>query len=137
MAVVRASTRLLIAERAGFVCEYCRYPERYASERHAIDHIIPRSLDGTSDLSNLAFACRGCNEAKGDARTAIDQANAREVPLYHPRHQIWAEHFGWSDDFSLILGLTAIGRATVLKLDLNRDGCINLRQALRELGRHP
>ncbi|MCL5995653.1 MAG: RNA-guided endonuclease IscB [Chloroflexi bacterium] len=36
-----------------------------------IEHIIPRARGGTSRVSNLALACRPCNQAKG-ARTAAE-----------------------------------------------------------------
>lgn len=36
-----------------------------------IDHIIPRSRGGTDRVSNLALACRECNQAKGN-RTAAE-----------------------------------------------------------------
>ncbi|WNZ24154.1 mitochondrial large ribosomal subunit protein uL30m [Leptolyngbya sp. NK1-12] len=34
----------------------------------------------------------------------------------------WSEHFAWSEDTTLIIGLTPIGRATVQTLRLNRAG---------------
>jgi hypothetical protein len=43
----------------------------------------------------------------------------------------------WDEEFALILGVTPIGRATVEKLQLNRDGVVNLRRALHVIGRHP
>jgi hypothetical protein len=48
-----------------------------------------------------------------------------------------AGRFGWSDDFTLIVGLTPIGRATVEALQLNREGLVNLRQVLYAMGIHP
>ncbi len=59
------------------------------------------------------------------------------VPLYHPRHQQWADHFGWNEDFTLAIGLTPTGRATVERLQLNREGVVNLRRVLRTIGQHP
>jgi len=43
----------------------------------------------------------------------------------------------WSDDSTLVLGLTPIGRATVATLCLNREGVLNLRRTLYTLGEHP
>jgi len=59
------------------------------------------------------------------------------VPLYHPRQHDWHEHFAWNEDFTKLLGLTAIGRATIEKLQLNREGVMNLRHALGSIGKHP
>lgn len=35
------------------------------------------------------------------------------MSLYHPRLQQWGEYFAWNDDFTLVIGLTPTGRATV------------------------
>ncbi len=47
------------------------------------------------------------------------------------------KHFAWSDDFTLLIGLTPTGRATVGALLLNRDGVVNLRRLLYLNGEHP
>lgn len=59
------------------------------------------------------------------------------VPIFHPRQMQWADHFIWSDDTITMLGTTAIGRATVLLLQTNREGVVNLRQVLSDRGFHP
>lgn len=45
---------------------------------------------------------------------------------YHPRQNIWDEHFTWTKDGTQILGLISIGRATIDRLQLNREGVVNL-----------
>jgi hypothetical protein len=137
MAVVSETIRIQVSARARRQCEYCRYFERYAPERFAVDHIIPRSNGGSSDLDNLALTCRGCNEAKSDLTTGIDAATGLIVSLFHPRNDLWNEHFAWSEDFTQIIGLTAVGRTTITRLDMNREGCINQREVLRDFGVHP
>ena len=37
-------------------------PSNYAT----VDHIVPLVLGGANDRSNLALACRECNDDKGD-----------------------------------------------------------------------
>ena len=59
------------------------------------------------------------------------------VRLYNPRRQRWRDHFAWSSDFSVIIGLTATGRATVEALRLNREELVNLRRMLYTMGEHP
>ena len=59
------------------------------------------------------------------------------VPLFHPRKDLWEEHFTWSDDALLLLPKTAIARATTARLQLNRPGVINVRRGLIALGEHP
>lgn len=48
-----------------------------------------------------------------------------------------ADHFCWDENFTLILGTSPIGRATVDRLKLNRTGVVNLRKVLVERGEHP
>ena len=60
-----------------------------------------------------------------------------KAPLYHPRQHNWSEHFVWNHDYTLLIGITPTGQATVEKLQLNRQGVVNLRHALRGIGEHP
>jgi hypothetical protein len=50
---------------------------------------------------------------------------------------VWQEHFMWDETFTLIIGKTAVGRATVLALKLNRLQLRNLRRALIAIDEHP
>ncbi|MCL1472568.1 HNH endonuclease [Argonema antarcticum] len=40
-------TRQLVRKRAGYLCEYCHSPEKISTSRFTIDHIQPRSLNGS------------------------------------------------------------------------------------------
>jgi len=60
----------------------------------------------------------------------MDPATGELVPLYNPRTDEWSVHFGWNEDRTLIIGITATGRATVERLSLNRLGIVNLRRLL-------
>ena len=123
--------------RARFCCEYCYTQLRFCPDPINAEHILPLALGGTTSLDNLAAACFGCNGKKGDRMTAVDDLTGQTVPLYHPRRDRWEHHFAWSDDFQLLVGLTAIGRATIDLLDLNRPGVVNLRLLLRYHNLHP
>lgn len=103
----------------------------------SIDHVQPWSAGGVTQESNLAWTCLGCNINKADATSAIDPATGLTAPLFHPRHNRWADHFTWSDDGTRIVGITPAGRATVYLLQLNRGGLVNLRQVLIQIGMHP
>ena len=59
------------------------------------------------------------------------------MSLFHPRQDHWSAHFVWNDDYTLMIGVSATGRATVARLDLNRKGLVNLRRVLRAQGLHP
>lgn len=126
-----------IAERAHGCCEYCRSQVRYATQSFTTEHIKPRSVGGRSELKNLALACQGCNGHKYIKTQARDPVTKKLVPLFHPRRQKWKDHFRWSNDYTLVLGITATGRATVAALQLNRERLVNIRQALYLTGKHP
>src|SRR5690349_18948593 len=134
---ISAELRQLVTQRAEGSCEYYRSQAQYATQPFSVEHIIPRAKGGPTTLENLALACQGCNNHKYDKVEAPDPVSSEIVPLYHPRHDRWDTHFAWSDDFTLIVGLTPNGRATVAALLLNRDGVINLRRLLYAIGEHP
>ena len=128
--------RKVIARARGY-CEYCRCPDSFSSNPFAVDHILPKAKGGKATLSNLAYACQGCNGKKSDKTKAVDPLTLKPVPLFHPRRQSWAEHFSWNRNFTMIIGLTATGRATVAVMEMNRTGNINLRRLLRISKQHP
>ncbi len=134
---ITAKNRHFIIERAEGRCEYCQSWVEYATQSFDVDHIIPISRGDLSSLENLAYACSGCNRHKFNRLTGFDPVEGNEVALFHPRHERWQDHFGWSEDYTLIIGITPIGRATVDALQLNRNGVINLRKLLRLIGKHP
>ncbi|MCX6368941.1 MAG: HNH endonuclease [Armatimonadetes bacterium] len=111
----------LVAARAEHRCEYCRAPEIIFNFRFEVEHIVPQASSGTSDLSNLALACRACNSFKSYFWSAADPETGTVVPLFHPRQDIWAEHFRFDPTSYQIQGITPIGRATVERLLLNAD----------------
>jgi hypothetical protein len=134
---ISARQRKAVAERARHCCEYCRSQLRFSADSFSVEHVVARSRGGSDDLSNLALSCQRCNNAKFVALDSVDPLSGRSAVLFHPREHDWSEHFAWSHDFLLLHGLTATGRATVEKLQLNRPGVVNLRQVLREAGEHP
>ena len=134
---VTTQQKNLVAERARDCCEYCRSHARFALQPFSVEHIIPHSQGGTTTLDNLALACQGCNNHKYNKTAAPDQIGGEGVALYHPRQQRWSDHFAWNADFTLIIGLTPVGRATVEALHLNRAGLVNLRRVLYVVGEHP
>ncbi len=68
---------------------------------------------------------------------AMDSETDEKVQLFNPRRDEWRKHFVWSADKLQILGLTAIGRATVEALQFNRERILSVRAADVEVGRHP
>jgi hypothetical protein len=109
----------------------------YSAQPFVIDHIIPIAEGGKTNLENLAFSCGGCNGHKYTKIQAIDPVSKEVVALYNPRQQTWRDNFVWSDDFLQMVGLTAIARATINALQLNRSGVLNMRRLLLMAGLHP
>ena len=134
---IPVAVRTLVTNRATGRCEYCLCPVAYSSDPFAMEHICPFALGGVSDESNLALACDGCNSRKQIATRALDPLTLEIVSLFHPRRDRWAEHFAWGTDELSLVGLTATGRATIERLELNRTGVINVRRLLRLVGEHP
>ena len=128
--------RKAVLERALGCCKYCRNPAKYAGA-FSLDHVEPRSKGCKTTLENLAFACISCNGHTCKRTQANDPITGQSVPLFNPRKQRWRDHFGWSDDCTIIQGLSPIGRATVYALQLNREDAVNLRKPLFDCGEHP
>jgi 5-methylcytosine-specific restriction endonuclease McrA len=76
-----------------------------------VEHIIPKSQGGLTELSNLALSCHGCNLAKSDKTNAEDAVSGTLVRLFHPRRDVWHEHFLWANNFTLSSG--ALRRAAL------------------------
>src|SRR5437016_277702 len=124
---INTEFRRFVEKRANGCCEYCISQARYSADSYTIDHIIPFSVGGLGEVDNLAFACAGCNQHKGVRTRAEDPITGSIENLFNPRKEAWNDHFTWSEDFTRIVPVTAIGRATIEALQLNRPGLVNLR----------
>ena len=125
---IQPDLRRLIAERAGYRCEYCLLPQAAALHRHEPDHIVPLQHGGVTDPANLALACLRCNRYKGPNIGSFDPLTGQLVPLFHPRLQIWDQHFQIVD--AEIIPLTAEGRVTARVLRFNDPDRLTERQRL-------
>ena len=70
---VSGPVRYEVLKRAKFRCDLCGVGADVKALQ--VDHIIPRSRDGSDDLSNLQALCYTCNATKGDR----DDTDFREV----------------------------------------------------------
>jgi hypothetical protein len=125
-----------VRDRAKNCCEYCRLSAISRVVTFHIDHILPQKHGGTDETDNLCFACFTCNAYKSHDLAGIDPITADITALYHPRQQIWADHFELADDMQ-IKGLSAVGRTTIRVLQMNLGERIGLRQVLAQLGEYP
>ena len=122
-----AALRRMARERAGGRCEYCRLPQESSVLPFHIEHIVPRQHGGVTSDDNLALACPHCNLHKGPNLTGIDPDSGEICRLFHPRRDLWADHF--RAEGTRIEGRTAIGRTTAWVLDLNAEDQLRLRSA--------
>ena len=96
--------------------------------RFVCDHIIASHHLGPTVVENLALCCVFCNLHKGSNVAGVDPEGGAVVPLFHPRHQVWVEHFRW--DGAMIVGISPTGRATVVALEMNDPRQLIVRMAL-------
>jgi hypothetical protein len=118
-------------------CCYCLTSEANSGIPMTYDHIFPRSKGGTTSFENVCLACRSCNEFKSDSTLGMDPLTGKTVSLFNPRTQEWANHFAWSPDSTRIEGLTAIGRATVVTLQMNNPVIVAARWRWMIASWHP
>ena len=121
-----------VRRRAGLRCEYCHLPEFIAELPFQFDHVIAEQHGGVATADNLAFACVRCNRYKGPNIAGHDPHSGKLIPLFHPRKDVWNEHFEFQG--ALIIGITAIGRVTVQVLAMNAEEPLRFRNQLIQEG---
>ena len=123
-----------VRRRAGNACEYCRLPADAHPGPFEIEHIIAKQHCGKTELRNLAFCCLRCNRFKGPNIAGLTRIGSRTVlvPLFHPRRHKWSRHFRWNGP--MLVGKTAIGRATIEVLAINDPLRVAVREALIQDG---
>jgi hypothetical protein len=126
-----------VADRAGHRCEYCRAPEAIFNLPFEVEHIVPVSRQGPDDESNCALSCRSRNLSKSDLLEAFDEVTGVIARLFHPRLDLWDEHFRIELQTGSILGRTPIGRVTVTILQLNRPIQLAARKQWMLIGFYP
>lgn len=76
----------------------------------------------------ISLACHSCNEFKSNLTESIDPVSGENTPLFNPRQKKWADHFVWSADGTQVEGITAVGRATIIRLRMNNPVIIVARK---------
>ena len=127
-AYISVGLRRQIEQDAGHRCGYCLSSIRITGTPLDAEHILPVAGGGKTVRENLWLACHRCNRFKSDRTHAPDPLTGELTPLFNPRTQVWDEHFRWSRDGTEILGLTAIGRATVVALQMNNEYVVESRR---------
>ena len=119
-----------VASRANERCEYCQYPEEFSPSAFQVEHIVPQSAHGLTELNNLALACSHCNAHKATHQNGIDLLTGTTVRLFNPRIDDWTVHFLLHRETGEIKGQTPIGRATVEMLVMNAEQPMRARRNL-------
>jgi hypothetical protein len=127
----------LVRERFANCCAYCRTAEDLTATTFEFEHIDPTSAGGATAFENLCLACPMCNRYKSDHVLVPDAVTQTEVPLFHPQQERWRDHFSWNEECTEIIGLTPIGRATVVALKMNRPQMIRVRRMWVAMSEHP
>jgi hypothetical protein len=135
MATISATLRRLVIQRADDRCEYCGISQIGQVATFHIDHIVPVVAKGETTAENLALACVSCSLRKGAKLEFKDPESDEVVATFNPRQQNWNDHFYWNG--VILVGLTAVGRATIEALALNRPAMMAIRAEESLLGRHP
>jgi len=125
----------LVRVRAHDCCEYCQLPQSCTSIAFEIDHIVAQQHGGPTVVSNLALACFADNHHKGPNLAGIDPKTGKRTWLFNPRRHKWSRHFRWSGP--VLVGRTAVGRATIAVLKINAEHRVAQRSALIKEGVFP
>jgi 5-methylcytosine-specific restriction endonuclease McrA len=123
---IPAKLARLVVARANETCEYCKLPQWSQEATFHIDHIQPRADGGETTDANLALARVSCSLKKSARILALDPKTKKLVQLFHPREDKWSEHFRWTENWRLV-GRTAIGRAAIEALGMNRPALVRIR----------
>ena len=114
-------------------CGYCRLllgQTGLGKTVFEVDHIVPRCHAPELEfvVSNLVWACRRCNNKKGDDVDGCDEQSGKKLPLFDPRNDRWFGHFIGDPD-GKIHGRSGTGRATVHRLAFNDEASVLRRRA--------
>ena len=124
-----------VARRAHHRCEYCLIHEDDIAFRPHVDNIVSRKHGGLSDIENLAYACVICNRSKGSDVASINGRSGEIVRLFHPRQDLWADHFQL--DGCSIRAISDVGTATAALLRFNAPERLAERSLLQSLDSYP
>ena len=92
-----------------------------------MDHVIPARDGGPTTFENLSLACVSCSLRKGARTHAADPHSSRIVRIFNPRVQLFGDHFE-ARRSGLLVGRTPEGRATVIRLKMNRPIAVEIRR---------
>ena len=63
----KSHLREYVAEQWKHRCAYCDRPDWQDRTRFELDHVVPRSRNGPTNIGNIVWSCHPCNQAKSDS----------------------------------------------------------------------
>jgi hypothetical protein len=109
-----------------------------AKDRQSDGRTAGEALDGiTSQLTENESGTLVVVQFKSDHGDAEDTATLATVRLFDPRRDVWSDRFQVDAESGSIVGITAIGRATVRRLNMNSDAQRDARLSWIRLGLFP
>lgn len=132
-----AELRKLLEIADDHQCAYCQTTQGNTGQPMVLDHIIPEAKGGKTEFANLCFACRRCNEFKSSITHLQDPVTEEVVPLFNPRQQKWSDHLAWDRQAVRLVGLSPVGRATIIALNMNNELIVDSRRRWASVGWHP
>lgn len=78
---IPSALRKEVFARARDRCEYCGLSQAGQEATFHVDHIIPATSDGPTELGNLALACVSCSLRKG-AKEFVEDQPPENDPLF-------------------------------------------------------
>jgi len=133
---VPADVRRRVRDAFFSCCAYCQTDEALTVAIFEIEHIIPVSVGGKTQFDNLCLACPSCNRFKANRTQGRTDAD-NESRLFHPQQDSWSDHFDWTINGNVVVGLTDVGQATINTLRMNRKQVVEVRALWVAAGRHP
>ena len=132
---VSVALRQLVRMWAKSLCEYCLIREEDTYFGCQVDHILSEKHGGTTEETNLAYACSYCNRNKGSDIGSIVWETQRFCRFFNPRLDQWTDHFRL--DGIRIAMLTPIGEVTARILNFNHVDRLIERAELAAVGEYP
>lgn len=77
-----------VLRRDDYLCQTCLMSGR-VTEAREVDHIIPKSQDGTDDCENLASICTACHRAKTQREARAARGAAPRIEFDPSGFPIW------------------------------------------------
>ena len=117
MMAISKELRSQVENRDRRRCRYCTLSQHGQAGRFHIEHIVPRCLNGPTELPNLVMSCPNCNLHKAK-RTVAPIPHGKTRALFRLLEQDWNMHFLLRADGNCV-GLTDVGRTSLAALPMN------------------